>query len=276
MVELQTLSGFYTQWGTFQHTSMDISQSSTGRITGGGTDSVGQFTVEGRISPTSITIVKRYPTHKVHYDGKTSNSSSYCGQWRVGKNTGTFVLQKCKQHDETACKWEGEWTQTQTEAMQLVVQVENSSLSGVGADKLGLFTIAGTLTTNLYFVKEYVGGHAVVYKGITQDGKLFHGEWTVDGARGPFKLQAPSVVVHAESQVDKQGALPDAAEASCNTGLANIDSDNNKCKICWENKSDSVLLPCGHVAFCMGCAKKLKSCPLCRSGINNVTKVYIS
>lgn len=46
-------------------------------------------------------------------------------------------------------------------------------------------------------------------------------------------------------------------------------SDNDNCTICFENKSDCILLPCGHMGVCSSCLedhfKHKKSCPFCRT-----------
>lgn len=48
------------------------------------------------------------------------------------------------------------------------------------------------------------------------------------------------------------------------------------CKLCFVNKSDTVLQPCGHFLLCSLCAEKVKNCPICRSEINNLVPVYTS
>lgn len=46
------------------------------------------------------------------------------------------------------------------------------------------------------------------------------------------------------------------------------------CIVCVENKAVCVFLPCGHFKFCMGCSKKLTTCPECRAEIISVHRVY--
>lgn len=40
-------------------------------------------------------------------------------------------------------------------------------------------------------------------------------------------------------------------------------SDEELCKICFDNRSNAVLLECGHLCACIDCAKQLKECPVC-------------
>ena len=39
------------------------------------------------------------------------------------------------------------------------------------------------------------------------------------------------------------------------------------CIICFENKSNIILMPCEHDDFCFECVDKIKICPLCRKTI---------
>ena len=46
------------------------------------------------------------------------------------------------------------------------------------------------------------------------------------------------------------------------------------CKICYENKKNSVFIPCGHICCCFECAVKLDECPLCRMKIDKIVKTF--
>lgn len=41
-----------------------------------------------------------------------------------------------------------------------------------------------------------------------------------------------------------------------------------------ENKIECAFVECGHMLACRSCASKLKSCPVCRSEIQQVLKLY--
>lgn len=49
-----------------------------------------------------------------------------------------------------------------------------------------------------------------------------------------------------------------------------------KCKICFENESNSVFLSCGHIIACVKCASSLDVCPVCKRRIEKIIKVYFS
>lgn len=50
------------------------------------------------------------------------------------------------------------------------------------------------------------------------------------------------------------------------------DEDAVGCKICFENRANTVLVPCGHQIVCRTCSQPLEDCPLCRTSITQ--KVY--
>jgi hypothetical protein len=52
------------------------------------------------------------------------------------------------------------------------------------------------------------------------------------------------------------------------------DLDRTKCKICYENEINTVLLPCAHRVVCLACSTPLHSCPICRVLISQVIKTY--
>jgi E3 ubiquitin-protein ligase XIAP/baculoviral IAP repeat-containing protein 2/3 len=53
-----------------------------------------------------------------------------------------------------------------------------------------------------------------------------------------------------------------------------MDEDEYLCKICFELKIDSIILPCGHCCSCMECCQALDICPICRTPIDRVVKMY--
>ena len=46
-----------------------------------------------------------------------------------------------------------------------------------------------------------------------------------------------------------------------------------ECKICYENKIDLAIIPCGHV-LCSKCLQNQHVCPYCRTKINNIQQLY--
>ena len=50
----------------------------------------------------------------------------------------------------------------------------------------------------------------------------------------------------------------------------------SECKVCFERNMDAVFIPCGHVAACFPCASKMTQCPICRSDVDRVVRLYFS
>jgi len=56
----------------------------------------------------------------------------------------------------------------------------------------------------------------------------------------------------------------------------NSSDDDDCCNICMEQPRDCVLLTCGHLCMCCGCAANLDTCPICRQKYtkDQTLKVY--
>lgn len=59
--------------------------------------------------------------------------------------------------------------------------------------------------------------------------------------------------------------------------------NSSSCSVCMENAVDTVIYTCGHMCLCFFCAQKLlkrtddnRRCPICRSLMRDVIKVYRS
>lgn len=51
------------------------------------------------------------------------------------------------------------------------------------------------------------------------------------------------------------------------------------CIICYDAVRCAVCVPCGHVAMCLSCARKVKSasrrvCPVCRARVSDIIKIF--
>jgi len=65
------------------------------------------------------------------------------------------------------------------------------------------------------------------------------------------------------------GAGADAEDAD-----ADVDVDDGLCKICLTAPIETILLPCGHQAFCFSCANRITDCALCRQSITEIMRVF--
>ena len=48
------------------------------------------------------------------------------------------------------------------------------------------------------------------------------------------------------------------------------------CIVCFENKRNSLLVPCNHFCVCSGCANRLEACPICRTPIFERHAIYMA
>lgn len=74
--------------------------------------------------------------------------------------------------------------------MDLVLEFKGGKMTGDGADGIGLFVISGHYSVQsgeCSWVKQYIGRHAVDYKGY-REGKGIWGNWTVGSTRGGFHI----------------------------------------------------------------------------------------
>jgi len=74
---------------------------------------------------------------------------------------------------------------------ELTLNFKQGNLSGDGLDGVGAFIIRGKYareTREVWWTKNYLGGHAVFYRGF-REGKGIWGTWEINSfARGGFKI----------------------------------------------------------------------------------------
>jgi hypothetical protein len=49
---------------------------------------------------------------------------------------------------------------------------------------------------------------------------------------------------------------------------------DDTCVVCMDQRREVVLVRCGHLICCAGCAARLRRCPVCRAGIERVVRVF--
>jgi hypothetical protein len=77
-------------------------------------------------------------------------------------------------------------------------------------------------------------------------------------------------------QVQAQLGVPLAAPAA---PAPHPDDEEDQCVLCFDAPKDHIIIPCGHMCVCEACAKQLTqmknpSCPICRTAIQQTTKVF--
>jgi hypothetical protein len=46
------------------------------------------------------------------------------------------------------------------------------------------------------------------------------------------------------------------------------------CRICWEENAEAAFYDCGHVVACLGCARRVDQCPVCRKRVLSAMKLF--
>ena len=49
---------------------------------------------------------------------------------------------------------------------------------------------------------------------------------------------------------------------------------NTACSICWEEERDCLIIPCRHNVTCLKCVKSVKNCPICRTPIEDLLRIF--
>jgi hypothetical protein len=55
----------------------------------------------------------------------------------------------------------------------------------------------------------------------------------------------------------------------------NNSSSSNLCVLCLTEEKRLACMPCGHLATCVPCGHSLRTCPMCRRGIEAFVRIYI-
>ncbi|XP_051128107.1 putative E3 ubiquitin-protein ligase XBAT35 [Andrographis paniculata] len=76
-----------------------------------------------------------------------------------------------------------------------------------------------------------------------------------------------------------QSSIPARVDQSRSDGGASAEiSENSSCTICLDAAVEGACIPCGHMVGCMSCLKEIQGkmfgCPVCRSRIDQVVRIY--
>jgi baculoviral IAP repeat-containing protein 7/8 len=66
----------------------------------------------------------------------------------------------------------------------------------------------------------------------------------------------------------------DQTKTEENTSEAKL-SVNNPCVLCGKEEKRLACIPCGHLVACVTCSQTLRTCPICRRGIEAFVRIYI-
>ncbi|XP_033119560.1 E3 ubiquitin-protein ligase RNF34-like [Anneissia japonica] len=91
-----------------------------------------------------------------------------------------------------------------------------------------------------------------------------------EGVRAPVESYANKVRVGDDDDNDDEKSRGDLLRE-----LTDL-KDEMSCKVCMDRDSNVLLTPCNHLVCCDSCSVRLASCPICRTKVGEVVKVYHS
>jgi len=82
-----------------------------------------------------------------------------------------------------------------------------------------------------------------------------------------------------DSRVAADAPSRPAPAASLESESVGSSREEIECVVCMEELRDTVLVPCGHIALCSGCARTIAAsrrpvCPICNRNVDDVCRVY--
>jgi hypothetical protein len=168
-------------------------------------------------------------------------------------------------------------------------------IRGSGEDGVGCYSINGVHNYSngrIAFTKTYKRGtgnsfenkgHSVEYSGEAQlQGSLaagVRGKWNVYtrlySGSGDFHIwpEKPLAQLCRLPQLSETTISPVARSAEASGGRVFVASNQGECVVCYHKQISTCLLPCGHIAMCAACARKVSACPICRSQISKIDTI---
>jgi hypothetical protein len=92
--------------------------------------------------------------------------------------------------------------------------------------------------------------------------------------RKQLASQMEAIKTDVSSEINTMSSnLANSTIGKLNSSLKSM--DDNMCQVCYDNKINIVLEPCGHLFICDECYSAIpNSCPYCRAPVNKTIKVY--
>ncbi|CAK8686610.1 unnamed protein product [Clavelina lepadiformis] len=79
------------------------------------------------------------------------------------------------------------------------------------------------------------------------------------------------------SATNKATPSTSSSNLSTTSGLQELRrlQEERMCKVCGNEQASVVLIPCGHIACCVGCAENASTCPICRLRVRKRVRSFI-
>lgn len=216
-------------------------------------DLVGSFSWRER----SVKITKQ---HK----GRFNNRVVYSGKFQLSDNG-------------SPCKIEGTYGKGTIELVKR---------RGLGANVAGIITNITGDGGGVDFSPSLTQSNSSI-AGLVRKYKIFLSGVVVGGVIDAMSQEALAKFrdQHAITDMEHESALHELGLSKAQFNLmkaASFDTgssegglkDGDLCKICFDNRIDAVIIPCGHFAICQICGRKLQECPICRGAIMKIQPIF--
>jgi hypothetical protein len=102
-----------------------------------------------------------------------------------------------------------------------------------------------------------------------QNGDTYDGDWVDNQQHG-----IGTFVEAASGNTYVGGWQNDKKFGEGVTRWKNAQESERLCRICWDGEAEAAFYDCGHVVACLGCAREVQSCPVCRKRVLSAMKLY--
>ncbi|KAF1974633.1 hypothetical protein BU23DRAFT_505075 [Bimuria novae-zelandiae CBS 107.79] len=102
-----------------------------------------------------------------------------------------------------------------------------------------------------------------------QNGDTYDGEWVANQQHG-----TGTFVEATTGNTYTGGWRNDKKFGEGVTHWKSAQETERLCRICWEEPAEAAFYDCGHVVACVGCARQVESCPVCRRRVLSAMKLY--
>jgi hypothetical protein len=102
-----------------------------------------------------------------------------------------------------------------------------------------------------------------------QNGDTYDGDWVDNQQHG-----SGTFVEAATGNTYVGGWKNDKKFGEGVTHWKNAQEAERMCRICWDEPAEAAFYDCGHVVACLGCAREVQNCPVCRKRVLSAMKLY--
>ena len=102
-----------------------------------------------------------------------------------------------------------------------------------------------------------------------QNGDTYDGDWVDNQQHG-----SGTFVEASTGNTYVGGWKQDKKFGEGVTHWKNAQEAERLCRICWDGEAEAAFYDCGHVVACLGCAREVQNCPVCRKRVLSAMRLY--